>query len=211
MMDEEHLTKIAMTHELYPHIINLYNRILGINIRVETSQVDILVGQDPELDAVFIDILQKAIVASNYIEQVVGEAKTAISECLEQHKVETFMAVKHYECSSHLGQSSQKRTRSSTNSQDFSQQSTKKPRLKERIAKDKVLILRQWLFEHAENPYPTVEEKQRLATATGLTRQQINQWFVNARRRILKRMKQATAETSWTVADYVRILAEHGN
>ncbi|RUP49688.1 hypothetical protein BC936DRAFT_141801 [Jimgerdemannia flammicorona] len=46
-------------------------------------------------------------------------------------------------------------------------------------------ILKEWLTRHKRHPYPTEAEKQALASKTGLTMDQIAQWFVNARRRIL--------------------------
>ncbi|KAI8067976.1 hypothetical protein BC940DRAFT_319084 [Gongronella butleri] len=49
-------------------------------------------------------------------------------------------------------------------------------------------ILREWLAEHKKHPYPTEEEKDFLAKRTGLTLNQISNWFINARRRILQPM-----------------------
>ncbi|EGC31601.1 hypothetical protein DICPUDRAFT_39700 [Dictyostelium purpureum] len=48
-------------------------------------------------------------------------------------------------------------------------------------------ILKKWLFEHNMHPYPTEEEKVALANSTSLSFNQINNWFTNARRRILPR------------------------
>jgi len=47
--------------------------------------------------------------------------------------------------------------------------------------------LKQWLFQHSSRPYPTEDEKSILIHQTGLTLVQINNWFSNARRRILKK------------------------
>ncbi|KAI8086218.1 uncharacterized protein BX664DRAFT_335200 [Halteromyces radiatus] len=49
-------------------------------------------------------------------------------------------------------------------------------------------ILRDWLSDHKKHPYPTEEEKDNLARRTGLTLNQISNWFINARRRILQPM-----------------------
>ncbi|ORZ03091.1 hypothetical protein BCR43DRAFT_450266 [Syncephalastrum racemosum] len=51
-------------------------------------------------------------------------------------------------------------------------------------------ILRDWLAEHKKHPYPTEEEKAMLANQTDLTLNQISNWFINARRRILQPMLQ---------------------
>ncbi|GAM21987.1 hypothetical protein SAMD00019534_051620 [Acytostelium subglobosum LB1] len=48
-------------------------------------------------------------------------------------------------------------------------------------------ILKKWLFEHNMHPYPTEDEKAVLASSTTLSFSQINNWFTNARRRILPR------------------------
>ncbi|XP_077284013.1 homeobox protein PKNOX1-like isoform X3 [Arctopsyche grandis] len=48
--------------------------------------------------------------------------------------------------------------------------------------------MRAWLFQHLVHPYPTEEEKRCLAAQTRLTLLQVNNWFINARRRILQPM-----------------------
>lgn len=50
-----------------------------------------------------------------------------------------------------------------------------------------VKILREWIYTHHLQPYPTNFEKQSLLEDTGLTMTQLNDWFSNARRRILKK------------------------
>ncbi|KAG2698526.1 hypothetical protein I3843_07G154000 [Carya illinoinensis] len=51
-----------------------------------------------------------------------------------------------------------------------------------------VSILRAWLFEHFLHPYPKDSEKIMLAKETGLTRNQVANWFINARVRLWKPM-----------------------
>ncbi|CAK8536218.1 unnamed protein product [Lathyrus sativus] len=51
-----------------------------------------------------------------------------------------------------------------------------------------VAILRAWLFEHFLHPYPTDTDKHMLATKTGLSRNQVSNWFINARVRVWKPM-----------------------
>ncbi|XP_042419019.1 BEL1-like homeodomain protein 9 [Zingiber officinale] len=51
-----------------------------------------------------------------------------------------------------------------------------------------VAVLRGWLFEHFLHPYPTDVDKQNLAKETGLTRNQVSNWFINARVRLWKPM-----------------------
>ncbi|XP_065056241.1 homeobox protein PKNOX1-like isoform X1 [Rhopilema esculentum] len=49
-------------------------------------------------------------------------------------------------------------------------------------------IMKAWLFQHLVHPYPTEDEKRQIAAQTNLTILQVNNWFINARRRILQPM-----------------------
>ncbi|KAH7297808.1 hypothetical protein KP509_25G013700 [Ceratopteris richardii] len=51
-----------------------------------------------------------------------------------------------------------------------------------------VSILRAWLFEHFLHPYPKDADKIMLAKQTGLSRNQVSNWFINARVRLWKPM-----------------------
>jgi len=55
-------------------------------------------------------------------------------------------------------------------------------------------ILKKWLFDHLFHPYPTEEEKSVLGQQTGLTMNQISNWFINARRRILQPMLETVRQ-----------------
>lgn len=48
-------------------------------------------------------------------------------------------------------------------------------------------LLKQWIVDHKERPYPTEEEKDVLCEQTGLTKLQLCNWMINARRRVLIR------------------------
>ena len=43
-----------------------------------------------------------------------------------------------------------------------------------------------------QHPYPTEDEKRQIASQTNLTLLQVNNWFINARRRILQPMLEAS-------------------
>ncbi|XP_063727856.1 homeobox protein meis3-B-like isoform X3 [Symsagittifera roscoffensis] len=65
----------------------------------------------------------------------------------------------------------------------------KKPQKKRGIfPKTATNIMRAWLFQHLTHPYPSEEQKKQLAQDTGLTILQVNNWFINARRRIVQPM-----------------------
>ena len=44
-------------------------------------------------------------------------------------------------------------------------------------------MLRRWMQEHEDCPYPTEDEKVSLANECDITKKQLEDWFVNARRR----------------------------
>ncbi|KAG5344406.1 HTH protein, partial [Acromyrmex charruanus] len=56
------------------------------------------------------------------------------------------------------------------------------------LPKQATSIMRTWLFQHLVHPYPTEDEKRQIASQTNLTLLQVNNWFINARRRILQPM-----------------------
>ncbi|VUZ49399.1 unnamed protein product [Hymenolepis diminuta] len=47
-------------------------------------------------------------------------------------------------------------------------------------------VLRAWLADHRDHPYPTRAEKTALALTTNLSLSQVSTWFANARRRLKK-------------------------
>ncbi|KAG9138624.1 hypothetical protein Leryth_020486 [Lithospermum erythrorhizon] len=51
-----------------------------------------------------------------------------------------------------------------------------------------VRVLKAWLYEHFLHPYPTDSDKVMLAKQTGLSRNQVSNWFINARVRLWKPM-----------------------
>ncbi|KAG0340164.1 hypothetical protein BG000_000542 [Podila horticola] len=67
-------------------------------------------------------------------------------------------------------------------------QSNMDPNRKRRgnLPKSVTSVLKNWLVQNAIHPYPTEDEKIKLAEATQLSLNQISNWFINARRRILQ-------------------------
>ncbi|KAJ8687952.1 hypothetical protein QAD02_023747 [Eretmocerus hayati] len=66
------------------------------------------------------------------------------------------------------------------------------------LPKQATNIMRAWLFQHLVHPYPTEDEKRQIANETNLTLLQVNNWFINARRRILQPMIDGAGVTEFT-------------
>ncbi|KAG0165817.1 hypothetical protein DFQ28_008267 [Apophysomyces sp. BC1034] len=66
-----------------------------------------------------------------------------------------------------------------------------KRRRRGNLPKEVTEFLKNWLVQHKKHPYPTEKEKMDLAYRTGLTVNQISNWFINARRRILQPMLES--------------------
>ncbi|KAL2499762.1 BEL1-like homeodomain protein 2 [Abeliophyllum distichum] len=64
-----------------------------------------------------------------------------------------------------------------------------------------VNILRAWLFEHFLHPYPSDADKHLLARQTGLSRNQVSNWFINARVRLWKPMVEEMYQQEATEED----------
>ncbi|KAG4983360.1 hypothetical protein AAZX31_10G138200 [Glycine max] len=58
-----------------------------------------------------------------------------------------------------------------------------KKRKKGKLPKDARMVLMDWWNTHYRWPYPTEEEKVQLSEMTGLDQKQINNWFINQRKR----------------------------
>ncbi|CAG2100487.1 unnamed protein product, partial [Medioppia subpectinata] len=71
---------------------------------------------------------------------------------------------------------------------NHSNNSKKKQQKRGVLPKQATSIMRSWLFQHIVHPYPTEDEKRTIASQTNLTLLQVNNWFINARRRILQPM-----------------------
>ena len=54
---------------------------------------------------------------------------------------------------------------------------------KHMLPDEAVDILNEWFDEHITNPYPQMEEKERLAKRGNITLKQVNAWFSNRRNR----------------------------
>uniref|UniRef100_A0A7N8YB42 Mohawk homeobox a n=1 Tax=Mastacembelus armatus TaxID=205130 RepID=A0A7N8YB42_9TELE len=75
--------------------------------------------------------------------------------------------------------------------------STGKVRHKRQALQDMARPLKQWLYKHRDNPYPTKTEKILLALGSQMTLVQVSNWFANARRRLKNTVRQP--DLSWAL------------
>ncbi|KAI9311062.1 homeobox KN domain-containing protein, partial [Dichotomocladium elegans] len=68
------------------------------------------------------------------------------------------------------------------------------------LPKEVTEYLKGWLVDHKKHPYPSEKEKIQLANRTGLTVNQISNWFINARRRILQPLLESESLNARLVA-----------
>lgn len=62
-----------------------------------------------------------------------------------------------------------------------------------RFPRAAVKILKDWMIQHIDHPYPNDEEKEALKAQTGLTVNQISNWMANTRRRQKARPKRSSS------------------
>ncbi|ODV59535.1 homeobox domain-containing protein ASCRUDRAFT_71498 [Ascoidea rubescens DSM 1968] len=67
-------------------------------------------------------------------------------------------------------------------------------RKRSNLPKKTTEILLTWLNNNLSNPYPNSKEKFELLNYTGLTHQQLSNWFINARRRKLNQLRKQSVE-----------------
>jgi len=68
------------------------------------------------------------------------------------------------------------------------------PRRRRLGSKEGQRVLRSWILEHFDHPFPTREEKRRLAREIGLSEFSIGNFFINARARFHKPLVMALAD-----------------
>ncbi|XP_051163450.1 homeobox protein PKNOX2-like isoform X2 [Leptopilina boulardi] len=99
-----------------------------------------------------------------------------------------------------------------TSSHSVSHSSARKGRQKRGVLpKQATNIMRAWLFQHLVHPYPTEDEKRQIASETNLTLLQVNNWFINARRRILQPMLDGAGAEALSRAGKRNKVSKHGN
>lgn len=76
------------------------------------------------------------------------------------------------------------------NKKDEAVEHEAKRKTRNNLPKETTHILLNWLNDHLNHPYPNSFEKNQLMMSTGLNHQQLLNWFINARRRKIKLLKE---------------------
>ncbi|KAG8981598.1 hypothetical protein FRB93_008525 [Tulasnella sp. JGI-2019a] len=86
----------------------------------------------------------------------------------------------------------------STTSLSDTTKSTSAQKRGHKLPKHVTDFFRAWIYRNVKNPYPSDEEKEEFARRTGLKANQVANWFINARRRLLapSRHAKGTAASS---------------
>mmetsp|Transcript_44168 Transcript_44168/g.106702 ORF Transcript_44168/g.106702 Transcript_44168/m.106702 type:complete len:261 (+) Transcript_44168:159-941(+) len=58
---------------------------------------------------------------------------------------------------------------------------------KKNLTSECVAVLKEWYDQHTEWPYPTQHDKQELSKKVGMSEETVNNWFINARKRLMNR------------------------
>lgn len=78
-----------------------------------------------------------------------------------------------------------------------------------KFEKNQVLHLTEWLLKNSSNPYPSMDDKADLAQRSGLSTQQVQNWFINMRKRHWTPMMNGKRRPR-TFLDYVILSSQKG-
>ena len=90
---------------------------------------------------------------------------------------------------------------------------------KRTLPKNAVDLLRDWLYDNLQYPYPSEDQKNALSVRTNLEMKSINNWFINARRRLIKPLAEKivkayrldnTESREWDDSEIIQYLYEVG-
>jgi len=103
--------------------------------------------------------------------------------------------------------------RAGVDAQDVEERPTRKTGT--RFSRAAVKILKDWMDQHRDNPYPTEEEKEELRLKTGLKSTQVANWLANTRRRTKIRTPRGISPSirspTWPTPDAIDIPFDKSN
>jgi len=127
------------------------------------------------------------ILPQSYVNSLINNLKKNLESNLQKISEEIIEGILRQDNSS----SSQRQDNSSdspySSVQDGSKKIQKVKKGKTKIPKKALTILKNWLTEHFQDPYPSHTEKLALAKEAGINFKQVQNWFTNARGRVWKK------------------------
>ncbi|KAK1348569.1 homeobox KN domain-containing protein [Hamiltosporidium tvaerminnensis] len=132
---------------------------------------------------IILERLKKSIVLETELREIIEKEFQVYMDSLNEKLREVFK-ISHPYNGTFTYNRMYKEIKSNIHSKDESNRN-KRSNYPKQISK----VLQNWLRENVNNPYPTEAEKIVLSDKTGLDQTQINNWFINARRRLLPHMK----------------------
>ena len=185
--DGSHIMPIS-THALHSSMISLASEISSFLADPET---------EPLFDAAFEASIGYAELEDDEVDQYVSirtdklrQMALGLSGIAKDVDEKWQTAATNFRLSANLVKTHAKRSDESSpgsvdDSADPRHKSVMSPRMRD--------VLMDWLKLHLDHPYPDDDEKAELVLASGATWQQLNNWFVNARRRSVTQLRQEQA------------------
>lgn len=194
---EEDYMELIREHELYPCMIDAQRQALSagnphVIVDVELKEVHYPspIGSDIPLDLYMMMYLEVMQMEVEQMKAFMSEEDRFIAKVLERGALDGTSAPRRNQHSLMLGM---KRRMEELSEVEEEVRRRKRAKKRHRMDRETTMVLRRWVIDHLDNPYPTPEEKEKLAVKTSLRMDQLNQWMVNARRRLVPAMRAAKA------------------
>ncbi|ESO11995.1 hypothetical protein HELRODRAFT_63009, partial [Helobdella robusta] len=192
-----HLIELEKVHDLCKDFCSRYIRCLKTSMH-SSQLVPIDLDDDneasieiPNADSSLMSPLKSPLISTNLISPIsnLGQGQVVSGGTVYQ-MVQTpqGLAVEWHVSHLHIASAD---TQIFMNSDDDSQQKKSKRGV---LPKKATKVMKAWLFQHLSHPYPNEDEKRQIASQTNLTILQVNNWFINGRRRILQPMMNSSNE-----------------
>ncbi|KAF9756201.1 Homeobox protein HD-2 [Nosema granulosis] len=129
----------------------------------------------------FLERIKQNMIFENKLVKIVEDEVTIFCENIYNISTETMRLTE----TKSSPQKPEKEDMSMISTYKSQKQKSKRSNYPQKISK----MLKKWLEDNVNHPYPSEAEKAQFCEKTGLDVAQINNWFINARRRILPFIK----------------------
>jgi hypothetical protein len=179
---------------------------IDTNLHIQTEKIfqirDPFLGEDSmEVDSflcMYLDILKHCKLELEKLDNMTDEFCSSYLEALKPAQNSIFVEEKNGKLTSNSDSNTSNNNNSKKKDENQTEFTNHNKKRRGNLPKASTNLLKKWLFDHLFHPYPTEEEKQSLSLQTGLTLNQISNWFINARRRILQPMLENVRQQQQT-------------